>query len=125
MKVDVRQNNDIVIVDFNGRLVAGVGDELLSQIIDRLLADHWKKILLNLRDVDSIDSNGLGELVQSMKVCQRFGAALHLLEPQERVRKTLHLTRLLPLFVVHDSEEDAVKAFGVEKVTSEEPATGT
>lgn len=112
MKVDVRQNNDVVIVDFNGRLVAGVGDELISEIIDRLLADGWKKILLNLGQVDSIDSNGLGELVQSMKVCERFGASLHLLQPQDRVRKTLHLTRLLPLFQVHDSEETAVQSFG-------------
>lgn len=110
MKVDVRKNNDVVIVDFNGRLVAGVGDELVSQIIDRLLADGWKKILLNLSEVDSIDSNGLGELVQSMKVCQRFEAKLHLLQPQDRVRKTLHLTRLLPLFAVHDTEEEALAA---------------
>ena len=112
MKVDVRKAEDVVIVDFDGRLVAGVGDELLSEVINELLAEDWKKILLNLAKVDSIDSLGLGELVQSMKIAQRFGASLRLLQPQERVRRTLHLSMLLPLFEIHDTESEALASFG-------------
>lgn len=111
MKVDVRKADDVVIVDFDGRLVAGVGDELLSEVINELLAEDWKKILLNLAKVDSIDSLGLGELVQSMKIAQRFGASLRLLQPQERVRKTLHLSMLLPLFEIHETESEALASF--------------
>jgi len=111
MKVDVRKSDDVVIVDFTGRLVAGDGDELLSEIINELLAENYRKILLNLSNVESIDSNGLGELVQSMKVSKTFGAALKLLQPQDRVRKTLHLTRVLPLFDIYETEPDALASF--------------
>lgn len=110
-KVDVRQADDVVIVDFNERLVAGVGEELLSQVINELLAENWKKILLNLSNVDYIDSLGLGELVQSLKLSQRFGASLRLLKPQDRIRKTLRLAMLLPMFPVYDNESDALRAF--------------
>ncbi len=111
MHVDVRKEGDVVVVDFEGRLVAGVGDELLSEVINQLLALDHKKILLNLAKVDSIDSMGLGELVQSRKISERFGASLKLLQPHDRVRHTLHLTRVLPMFEVHESEEDAVASF--------------
>ena len=111
MNIEVRKNDDVVIVDFKGRLAVGVGDEVLPQVIAELLDEGHKKILLNLSEMDYIDSNGLGELVQSLKASKRYGASLRLLKPQDRVAKTLRLTNLLPMFSVYDTESDAIKAF--------------
>ena len=111
MNIDVRKQNDVVIIDFKGRLAAGVSDEVLTQIVNELLTEGYKKILLNLSEMDYIDSNGLGELVQSLKTSKRFGASLRLLKPQDRVKKTLRLTNLLPMFSVYDSESEAIKSF--------------
>jgi anti-sigma B factor antagonist len=111
MNIDVRKSKDVVIVDFKGRLAVGVGDEVLPKIIGELLDGGHKKILLNLSDMDYIDSNGLGELVQSLKTSKRYGASLRLLKPQDRVTKTLRLTNLLPLFSVYESESEALTAF--------------
>jgi len=113
MNIEVRKTNDVVIVDFKGRLAAGVGDEVLPQVINEILDEGAKKILLNLSDMDYIDSNGLGELVQSLKTSKRYGASLRLLKPQDRVAKTLRLTNLLPMFSVYETESEALKAFNV------------
>ena len=112
MNIDVRKQNDVVIIDFKGRLAAGVSDEVLTQIVNELLADGYKKILLNLSEMDYIDSSGLGDLVQSLRVSNRHGASLRLLKPQDRVTKTLRLTNLLPMFSVYENEKDALAAFG-------------
>lgn len=111
MNVDVRKNGDVVIVDFSGSLVVGVGDELLSAVVEELLTEGYRKILLNLSDVDFIDSSGLGHLVQSYKSAQKVSGVVKLLRPGDRVRKSLHLTRLLPLFEVFESEDDALGSF--------------
>ena len=111
MNISVRKKKDIAIVDFEGRLAAGVGDTLLPQLITDILDEGYKKILLNLSDMDYIDSNGLGELVQSLKMSKRYGASLRLLKPQDRVAKTLRLTNLLPMFAVYDSESEALSSF--------------
>ena len=111
MNIETRKKGDIVIVDFQGRLAVGVGDEVLPRLIEQLLSEGTRKILLNLSDMEYIDSNGLGELVQSLKTSKRFGASLRLLKPQDRVRKTLRLTNLLPMFSVYDSESEAIKSF--------------
>ena len=111
MNIETRKKGDVVIVDFQGRLAVGVGDEVLPRLIEQLLSEGNTKILLNLSDMDYIDSNGLGELVQSLKTSKRFGASLRLLKPQDRVKKTLRLTNLLPMFSVYESESEAIKAF--------------
>src|SRR5438874_5061699 len=114
MNISVRKKNDVAIVDFEGRLAVGVSDSVLPELINKILDEGYKKILLNLSDMDYIDSNGLGELVQSLKTSKRFGASLRLLKPQDRVRKTLRLTNLLPMFSVYETEADALKGFASE-----------
>lgn len=111
MKVDVRNSDDVIIVDLDGRLVLGVGDEILRDVMNELLAEDWKKIVLNLRRVSIMDSSGIGELVASWKLAKRFGASLKLMRPAPQVQRTLRLTQILPLLEVYDSEDEAVRSF--------------
>jgi anti-sigma B factor antagonist len=115
MHVEVRKVKDVVIVDLQGRLLAGVGDEILRDVMNELLAEGWRKILLNLSEVTSIDSAGVGELVASHKICERFDAKLKLLNLHERVRKSLHLSQLLPVFEVYDEERVALRHYEKRK----------
>jgi anti-sigma B factor antagonist len=112
MKVDVRHFDDVIIVDLDGRLVGGVGDELLRDIINELLAEGWKKIILNLKAVTVMDSSGIGELVAGWKLTHRFDGELKLLRPRPQIERTLKLTQILPLLEVFDEDEVAVASFG-------------
>ena len=111
MHVTVRKSHEVVIADLSGQLHGGLGDEILRGVVDELLAEGFRKILLNLSKVTSVDSAGVGELVQSLKVCRKFGADLKLLNLHERVKKSLHLAALLPVFEVYDDEAAALKHF--------------
>ena len=111
MHVEVRKAGDVVIVDLQGRLLAGIGDEILRNVVNELLAEGWKKILLNLSGVTVIDSSGTGELVASLKICEKFDASMKLLNLHERVRKSLHLSELLPVFEVFEDEPTALERF--------------
>ena len=111
MRADVRHSGDVIIVDFKGDLVADDGEELLRDVVGELVAEGWAKIVLNLAHVKRMDSGGVGELVASWKLAHEFGAALKLLRPGDRVRHTLHLSQILPLLEVFESEEAAVQSF--------------
>lgn len=111
MHVDIRRNGDIVIVDLNGKLTAGLGDQILRETLDELLAENWKKVLVNLSAVTFIDSAGVGELVSGLRTARRLGAELRLLSVNERVRATLFISRLLPIFQVYGDEAEAVAGF--------------
>ena len=112
MHVEVRRAGDVVIVDLEGKLTAGLGDQILRDTLDELLAESWRKILLNLSGVSFLDSAGLGELVAGLKTARNLGAELKVLKASERVRTTLSLARLLPLFEVYDDEAEALRRFG-------------
>jgi anti-anti-sigma factor len=112
MHVEIRQAGDVVIVDLNGKLTAGLGDQILRETIDELLGEEKKKILLNLSDVSFMDSAGVGELVAGLKTARNFGASLRLLNANERVHSTLYISRLLPVFELYRTEPEALAAFG-------------
>ena len=114
MKADVRLAGEVIIVDLEGNLVAGVGDEVLTQVMNELLAKDYKKILLNLSGVSLIDSLGVGELVASVKLGQRFGSEVKMTNIKGQVREVLDLTQLLPVLSIHNSEDEALAAFGDE-----------
>ncbi len=111
MHVEVRKAGDIIIVDLQGHLVAGVGDELLREVMNELVAESWKKILLNLSEVVRIDSAGIGELVASSRLAERLGSAVKLLHVKGRVRKVLEIGQVLPIFDVYDDEQEALRHF--------------
>jgi anti-anti-sigma factor len=111
MHVEIRKAGDVVIVDLKGKLTAGLGDQILRETLDELLAEDWKKILLNLSEVSFMDSAGVGELVAGLRTAKRLGSALKLLSASERVQSTLFISKLLPIFELYEDESVALAEF--------------
>jgi anti-sigma B factor antagonist len=111
MHVDVRKVGSAIIVDLQGRLVAGTGDELLHNVMNELLGAGWNQIVLNISEVTKIDSSGIGELVQGIKLAKRLGSSVKLINLSDQVKTVLKLSQILPHLDIHDSEEDALASF--------------
>ena len=101
MRVDAREAGEVILVDLDGRLVSGTGDEVLQKVMNQVLADRWGKIVLNLSKVTRIDSAGIGELVASIKLAKRFDSSVKLLNVRGQVRDILELSQILPLLEVY------------------------
>jgi len=111
MHVDVRKAGSAIIVDLQGRLVAGTGDEMLHNVMNELIGSGWTKIVLNVSEVTKIDSSGIGELVSGIKLAKRLGSSVKLINISDQVRTVLKLSQILPHLEIHDSEEDALASF--------------
>ncbi|HVR28996.1 MAG TPA: STAS domain-containing protein [Thermoanaerobaculia bacterium] len=117
MDVKLRERDGVTIAGLGGKLAAGVGDRQLHDLLDELLAENRKRILLDLSGVTGIDSSGVGELVAGLRVARKLGAELKILQAPERVHHILSLTQVLPLFEVYEDENEAVAAFGAPEAT--------
>jgi len=106
-----RLEGGVTIVDLSGRIVLGEGSTGLRDLVRNLVSEGIKKILLNLRNVDYIDSSGLGELVSAFTSMRSQGGELKLLNLTKRVRALLQITKLLTVFDVTDDESTSVKSF--------------
>jgi len=111
MHVNVRKAGDVVIVDLDGKLTMGLGDQILRDTIDELLAEGWKKVVLNLSKVTFMDSAGVGELVAGLRTAASFEARLKLVNASQRAHSTLYVARLLPIFEIHGAEHEALEDF--------------
>jgi len=111
LRVSTRQVDGVNIVDCNGRITLGEGSVVLRDTVKDLLAKGHKKILLNLGDVNYIDSSGIGELVSAFTTVKNQGGELKLLNLTKKVHDLLQITKLYTVFDVQDDEAAAVKAF--------------
>lgn len=94
--MDVEEEGGVAIVRCHGRLVAGVGDQLY--ICVRALMPEHKRVVLDLTDVQHVDSMGLGTLVRLYVSAKGAGCTLQLINLGKRVRELLGMTNLLGVF---------------------------
>jgi anti-sigma B factor antagonist len=111
MKIKVRERDEVTILDVSGDITIGQGDVTLRKEISELIHNDKKKVLLNLRRVDFIDSSGIGEIVRSYTTIQKSGGTLKLLHLESRVRDLFTITRLITIFETFENEKDAVDSF--------------
>jgi anti-sigma B factor antagonist len=111
MKASTRQKQDIIIVDLSGQIKLGEGSSVLRDTVKDLLGKGRKKILLNLADINYIDSSGVGELVSAFTSVRNQGGELKLLHLTKKVHDILQITKLYTVFVVKDDEAEAIAAF--------------
>jgi anti-sigma B factor antagonist len=111
MTITTREVSHVTIVDLNGRIILGKETGQLRDTIRQLIAAGKKKIILNLANIDYIDSSGVGELVSSYTAVRNSGGDLKLLSLTKKVQDVLHVTKLYTVFDVKDDEFTAVKSF--------------
>jgi len=111
LKIDTREVAHVTILDVHGRIVLGeeIGD--LRDAVRNLVAEGKKKIVLNLAEVDYIDSSGVGELVGCFTTVRNAGGELKLLNLSQKVHDVLHVTKLYTVFDIRQDEFTAVKSF--------------
>jgi anti-sigma B factor antagonist len=105
-----RRLDDVVILDLSGRITIGDGTVVVRDTIQKLLHNGDRKVLMNLEDVDYIDSAGLGELVTAFTTVRNEGGQVKLLKLTHRVRDLLQITKLLTVFDSYESETEALKS---------------
>ena len=109
LRLQSRPVGEVLIVECHGRIVAGNEVSTLhSQVGDSI--DKYGDVVLQLDQVEFVDSSGLGALVRLMRTARSKGGDLKLCGLQPRIRKMLELTSLLPQFETYDSVEEAITA---------------
>ena len=111
MTFKTREVGGVTIVDLSGKITLGEGGITLREEVRKLLAEGKKKIVLNLAEVNYIDSSGLGELVSAYTAVKNAGGELKLLNLTSKVRDLLVITKLVTVFDVKDDEAAAVASF--------------
>jgi anti-sigma B factor antagonist len=111
LKITKRTVDGILAFECNGRIVFGDETSLLRDEVKKAIADGNKRIVLNLSEVNYIDSGGLGTLVALHTTAHVAGGSIKLANLTKRVGDLLQVTKLLTVFEVYNSEYEALESF--------------
>jgi anti-sigma B factor antagonist len=109
-EISERRDDDIVILDLRGHLTLADEDKRLTPKIASLLDEGCRGLLLNLRHLGFIDSQGIGEIVGAYTRMARLGGRLVLCEASPRIRDVLQATNLDTVLETFETEEQAIGA---------------
>jgi anti-sigma B factor antagonist len=110
LKLNTRTIDGITVVDCNGRIVFGEESALLRDTVKKLIAENTQ-LVLNLAGISYIDSGGLGTLVALYTTAHNAEGAIKLANLTQRVGDLLQVTKLLTVFEVFESEQEAIDSF--------------
>ncbi len=112
MQANTRHIGDVAVLDISGRITLGEGNVMLREIVRELADKGNKKIILNLGEVQYIDSSGVGELVKAHTTLRNQGGQLRLVNLNKRVNDLLEMTRLSAVFDIERDEASAIGSLG-------------
>ena len=111
LRITDRDLNGVSVLDMDGRIVLGDETSALRERFKTLMAAGKKKIVLNLANVNYIDSAGIGTLVALFNNARSQGATLKLANLGSKSKEVLQIARLMTFFEVFDSDSAAVASF--------------
>ncbi len=115
LEIQRREREGIAILDLNGRLIVGEGCTLLREKVTDEVARGVTSIILNLKDVDFIDSTGLGSMVICYTTLQKAQGKVKLENLNRRNIELLLLTKLSTVFELFNDEQQAVNSYFPER----------
>jgi len=110
LTVATKEVDGITVISCEGRIVMGDESAGLRDTLKRALGSS-RQVVLNLEGVSYIDSSGLGTLVGVYSSARAAGADIKLGGLGERLRDVLQITKLVTVFEVYDTEQQAIAAF--------------
>ena len=108
MRIAERWLGDTIVLDVHGPLNGPEGTERLGAAVRRLASAGRLHLVVNLEDVPLIDAAGLGALADAYLVVTRHGGTFKLAHLTKRLHDLIVITRLVTVFDIVDSVEDAV-----------------
>lgn len=110
LKLSSKTKDGVLVVDCIGRIVFGEESALIRETLKKAVGEN-NRIVLNLGEVNYIDSGGLGTLVALRTTAQNAGGTIKLTNLTKRVGDLLQVTKLLTVFDVYNSEAEAIESF--------------
>jgi anti-sigma B factor antagonist len=110
MQTSTRYVGNVAVLDISGRITLGEGNVMLREIVRELADQGHKQIILNLGEVQYVDSSGIGELVKTHTTIRNQGGRLRLVNLNNRINDLLQMTRLSAVFDIEKDEASAIKS---------------
>ena len=110
MQISTRRLDKTAIFDISGDIDLAHSTEVRRVVLCEFRENRTPRVLLNLHEVNYIDSSGVASLVEGLKASRDVGSRLILFGLSPIVHEVLQLSKLLKIFEIYDTEDMALQA---------------
>ena len=107
MELKIRKNGEVYIIDVNGEMDL-YNSYKLKELVMKMLEKNVKSFVINLEQVDYIDSSGIGALIYICSTIKKMNLKLYISNVHGSVKKVNELTKLMGYFPIANSVEEAL-----------------
>jgi anti-sigma B factor antagonist len=111
LEIQEREREGIVILDSKGRITSGPEVGAFREAAAKVAARQIPNLILNMAQIDYVDSTGLGAMVMVATSIKRSGGKVKLLNLNKRNIELLVMTKLATIFEIFTDEQDAINSF--------------
>ncbi|HID38661.1 MAG TPA: anti-sigma factor antagonist [Calditrichaeota bacterium] len=108
MSIQVSEKNGIVIIQLSGKIMGGPEASEINNQINNLIDQEKIKIIIDMKDVDWVNSSGLGILIGAITTLKNNNGQLSLINISDRVENLLKITKLQSLFNIQPDLDSAI-----------------
>ena len=109
MKLSTRQHEGALILDVSGDIDLYNSPEIRKVLLEGMKDKTLKRLVVNLKEVRYIDSSGVASLVEGLKKAREHNLRFILFGLSHAAREVLELSRLIKVFEVYATEEEALQ----------------
>lgn len=113
LQVEMEHYRNVLIVRLIGELDHHTADGVRQQMEDAILRGQSTHVILSLKDLQFMDSSGLGVILGRYKLLKARGGKLVLCDVNPAVRRLFELSGLFKIMTVHDNEREALTSLEV------------
>ena len=107
LSLDTREIGDVTVVSVGGEIDVYTAPKLRDQLAELVAAGHYH-LLIDMEQVEFLDSTGLGVLVGGLKKVRAHEGSMEIVCQQPRLLKIFRITGLAKVFTIHESEDAAL-----------------
>lgn len=111
MKLSAREQDGILILEPKGKIMGGPDASLLHDKLYEYIEKDQKKVIIDLSQVDWMNSTGLGILISGFTTLRNNDGVFKLASVTEKIQSLLIITKLDSVFEAYDSVDEAVASF--------------
>ncbi len=111
MKFSVKEQNGVTVLAPKGKIMGGPDSTELHEKLRDLIKGNTKRVIIDLADVDWMNSTGLGILISGLTTMRNSGGELKLSRVTDKIQSLLVITKLVTVFESYDSVDAAIKSF--------------
>jgi anti-sigma B factor antagonist len=111
LEISERVSDGVKVMELAGSIKLGESANTLRARLKEAIESGDGQLVLDLARVNYVDSAGLGALVACCTTARNGGGNVKLTRPAKQFREQLQTTKLLTVFDVYDSVEDALRSF--------------